>query len=72
MLWKLLSSLLNKFFDYIRWLVPDVPYLSGSGSRTKWKVECWTILKGVSSMEALWEGNGMSENIGECSEGNST
>ena len=32
----------------------------------QWKAECWTILKGVSLMEALWEGNGISENVREC------
>ena len=26
--WKLLSSLFRAFFDYTRWLVPDVPYLT--------------------------------------------
>ena len=35
--------------------------LSGSRSGTQGKAECQTILKGVSSMETLWEGNGMSE-----------
>ena len=40
--------------------------LSGSGSGMQQKVECQTILKGVSLMEALWEGNGMLENIREC------
>jgi hypothetical protein len=28
MLWKLLSLLLDKFLDYIRWLVPGCAYLT--------------------------------------------
>ena len=47
-------------------------FVSDSSSGMQWKVECWTILNRVSLMEALWERNEMSENVGEGSEGNST
>ena len=44
------------FHDRCQWCL-----FSGSRSGTQLKADCQTILKGVSSMEALWEGNGMLE-----------
>ena len=37
MLWKLLSLWSDKFLNYIRWLVPDGPYLNKIGTASSWK-----------------------------------